>query len=76
MIYSSIIWTIVIDRILFQVTSNTWALLGAATIISSLFLVTIVGQGGKSSNTIAYSRIGSTGPEFPEMVSLDEPESV
>jgi hypothetical protein len=72
MIYSSIIWTLVIDRILFQVTSNSWALLGAATIISSLFLVTIVGKGGKSCDTTAYSRKGSTDVEFPEMVSLDE----
>lgn len=61
-----------VDHILFQVTSNSWALLGATTIISSLFLVTIVGQGGKSSDTTTYSRIGSSDVEFPEMVRLDE----
>lgn len=75
MIYSSIIWTLVIDRILFQLTSNFWALLGAATIISSLFLVTMVGKGGKVGDTTAYSRLGSSDVESPEMVSLDEHES-
>jgi hypothetical protein len=75
MIYSSIIWTLVIDRILFQVTSNAWALLGGATIVSSLFLVTVVGQGGKPGDTTTYSRIGSADVESPETVSLDEHDS-
>ena len=64
-----------IDRILFQVTSNSWALLGAATIVSSLFLVTIVGQGGKPGDATVYSRIGNADVESPEMVSLDEHDS-
>ncbi|KAI0102730.1 hypothetical protein GGR51DRAFT_562187 [Nemania sp. FL0031] len=43
MIYTQIIWALVVDRAFFHITANGWALLGAATIIASLCLVTIAG---------------------------------
>ncbi|KAI0187051.1 hypothetical protein EV127DRAFT_345151 [Xylaria flabelliformis] len=47
MIYTQIIWALVVDRAFFQIFANEWALLGAATIIGSLCLVTCSKTSGR-----------------------------
>jgi len=47
MIYTQIVWALVVDCVFFQITPNLWALFGAAIVVGSLCLVTVVGQGGK-----------------------------
>ncbi|KAI0906607.1 hypothetical protein F4823DRAFT_70839 [Ustulina deusta] len=69
MIYTQIIWALVVDRAFFQTTANEWALLGAATIIGSLGLVTVAG-GRKVSNV--HERLMSQGDEDTEMSDIDE----
>ncbi|KAK5634813.1 hypothetical protein RRF57_010526 [Xylaria bambusicola] len=41
MIYSQIVWALVMDRVFFYLSPNLWALLGVITIIGSLCLVTV-----------------------------------
>ncbi|KAI0533011.1 hypothetical protein GGR58DRAFT_522157 [Xylaria digitata] len=43
MMYTQIVWTLVVDLAFFHISANQLALVGAATIIGSLCLVTIVG---------------------------------
>lgn len=69
MIYTQIIWALVVDRAFFQTTANEWALLGAATIIGSLGLVTVAG-GRKVSNV--HERLMGQGDEDTEMSDIDE----
>lgn len=47
MIYTQIVWALVVDCVLFKVTPSIWALSGTAIIVGSLCLVTVVGQGRK-----------------------------
>lgn len=53
MIYTQIVWALVVDCVLFQVTPSIWALSGTAIIIGSLCLVTVVGQGRKVGGVYA-----------------------
>jgi hypothetical protein len=71
MIYTQIVWALAVDRALFQITTNAWALLGAATIISSLCLVTVVGEGRQFGGGI-YTHLTSEEDEYAERLSLDE----
>ena len=71
MIYSQIVWALMVDRVLFQETINMWAILGAVTIISSLCLVTLVGGGNKLSGT-AYKILKAGDDEPVERLSLEE----
>ena len=71
MIYSQIVWALAIDRVLFQVTANSWALFGAATIISSLFLVTIT-KDGRIFGGVTYTDLNGEEDECTESFSLDE----
>lgn len=71
MIYTQIVWALALDRALFQITTNAWALFGAATVISSLCLVTVVGEGRKFGGGI-YTHLTSEEDEYAERLSLDE----
>ena len=71
MIYSQIVWALVLDRALFQVTINLWAILGAATIIGSLSLVTVTGEGRKLGDAV-YTELEGEEDEYTEMLRLDE----
>ncbi|KAI2467531.1 hypothetical protein F4781DRAFT_307347 [Annulohypoxylon bovei var. microspora] len=70
MIYSQIVWALILDRVLFQTTINLWAILGAVTVIGSLTLVTLSGNGQKLDST-AYTDIRCEDPEAGRL-SLDE----
>ncbi|KAJ8131026.1 hypothetical protein O1611_g2601 [Lasiodiplodia mahajangana] len=69
MIYTQIIWALVVDRAFFHITANGWALLGAATIIASLFLVTVAG--GKRVGSI-HHRLIDDQDEDAEMLDIHE----
>ncbi|KAB5576186.1 hypothetical protein GE09DRAFT_618160 [Coniochaeta sp. 2T2.1] len=63
MIYTQIVWALVVDCAFFQVTPSLWALSGAAIIVGSLCLVTVVGQGRKSGSV--YAALMSEGDHAP-----------
>ena len=71
MIYTQIVWALVIDRALFQTKINGWAILGTATIMGSLFVVNVAGEsrrfGGSTSTHLASEEDENAGS-----VSLDE----
>ncbi|KAI1103142.1 hypothetical protein F4804DRAFT_310838 [Jackrogersella minutella] len=77
MIYSQIVWALVLDRVLFQATINLWAILGAVAVISSLSLVTLAGK-DKGLDDIKYTDIRREEDEHvdehphPQRLSLDE----
>lgn len=71
MIYTQIVWALAVDRALFQIRANAWALFGAATIISSLCLVTVVGEDRKFGGGI-NTHLTSEEDEYGERWSLDE----
>jgi hypothetical protein len=71
MIYSQILWALAIDRILFDITANTWELLGSATIICSLCVVIVVEQGRKSSGNI-YTHLEGGEEECAESLGLGQ----
>ncbi|KAI1752760.1 hypothetical protein F4782DRAFT_114197 [Xylaria castorea] len=69
MIYTQIIWALVVDRAFFHITANGWALLGAATIVGSLCLVTITG--GRKVGS-AYKHLMGGEDEDAEMFDMDQ----
>lgn len=44
MMYTQILFTLVVDSAFFHITANKWTFLGTATIIASLCLVTVAGD--------------------------------
>ncbi|TRX89640.1 hypothetical protein FHL15_009390 [Xylaria flabelliformis] len=68
MIYTQIIWALVVDRAFFQIIANGWALLGAATIIGSLCLVTVTG--GRKVGSVHKHFVGGE-DEDAEMLDMD-----
>ncbi|KAI1125130.1 hypothetical protein F5Y10DRAFT_247722 [Nemania abortiva] len=69
MMYTQIIWSLVVDRAFFHITANEWALLGAATIIASLCLVTV--SGDRKVGIIHESLMAEEGRDA-EMLDMDE----
>lgn len=70
MIYSQIVWALILDRVLFQSTINLWEILGAVIVIASLTLVTLVGNVQKPS-TAEYKDIRCEDEEAGRL-SLEE----
>ncbi|RWA08437.1 hypothetical protein EKO27_g6673 [Xylaria grammica] len=68
MMYTQILWALVVDRVVFNITANAWALLGVATIIGSLCLVTIAG--GEKVSSVHEQPICED--EDAEMLATDE----
>ncbi|KAI1739176.1 hypothetical protein F4680DRAFT_423076 [Xylaria scruposa] len=68
MIYTQIVWALIVDRALFQITANEWALLGAATIIGSLCLVTI---NGDRKVGVAHKHLIPGEDDDEEMLEMD-----
>ncbi|GAW16607.1 hypothetical protein ANO14919_060400 [Xylariales sp. No.14919] len=68
MMYTQIIWALVVDRAVFNITANAWALLGVATIIGSLCLVTVAG--GEKVSSVKEQPICED--EDAEMLATDE----
>ena len=71
MIYSQIVWALVLDSALFQVPINSWAIFGAATVIGSLSLVTVTGEGRKFGGAVD-AELGHEEDECIERLSLEE----
>ncbi|KAI1091313.1 hypothetical protein F5B19DRAFT_503272 [Rostrohypoxylon terebratum] len=70
MIYSQIVWALILDRVLFQSTINLWEILGAVIVIASLTLVTLVGNVQKP-DTAEYKDIRCEDEEAGRL-SLEE----
>ncbi|KAI1462643.1 hypothetical protein F4805DRAFT_4234 [Annulohypoxylon moriforme] len=70
MIYSQIVWALILDRVLFQSTINLWEILGAVIVIGSLTLVTLTGQTQKPE-TAEYKDIRCEDEEAGRL-SLEE----
>jgi len=64
MIYTRIVWALVVDCVFFQTTPSLWALFGAAIIVVSLCLVTIVEQGGNETGGV-YAPVMSEEDDAP-----------
>lgn len=71
MIHSQIIWALVLDRALFQVAVNSWAIIGTVIIFGSLSLVAIIGK-GRELGSVVYTDLRREEDESIEILSLDE----
>lgn len=73
MTHTQIVWALAVDCTFFHVRPNAWALFGAAAIVSSLCLVTILEKGSTFDDGI-YTALKGEEEEGSVMMRLDELE--